>query len=175
MSQISEQRVVASKPKIGARPTAPAVVPEQVSESKGGKGGEEKKSSKTLLLVVLVLVAAAAVYWFFLKPQDVAGVAAEEPAPEPGEVLVVDPISLNLSDGHYLRIGIGMQLTADVHEEPDTARALDIVVALFSQRPVEEVTSAEGREALKAELLRQLEDVYEGEVMDVYFTDYVTQ
>jgi flagellar FliL protein len=174
VSQTTEQRVVANKPKIGARPTAPTAVPEQAEEGKAKKGGKKK----LFIIVLVVLLAGGAAYWFLLKPAapaDGAGAVAEEPAPEPGEVLVVEPISINLADGHYLRIGIGLQLTADVAEEPDTARALDLVVALFSQRPMAEVTTAEGREALKAELLRQLEETYEGEVMDVYFTDYVTQ
>ncbi len=173
MSQVTEQRVVASKPKIGARPTAPSAVPEPVEEGKAKKGGKKK----LLIILVALLVVGGAAYWFLLKPAPPAEGAApvEEPAPEPGAVVVVEPISLNLADGHYLRIGIGLQLTADVAEEPDTARALDLVVALFSQRPVAEVTTAEGRDALKAELLAQLEEAYEGEVMDVYFTDYVTQ
>ncbi len=176
MSQMTEQRVVASKPKIGARPTAPSAVPDPVDEGKGKKGKGGKK--KLLIIALVVLLGGGAAYWFLLKPAPPAeGAAAvvEEPAPEPGAVVVVEPISLNLADGHYLRIGIGLQLTADVAEEPDTARALDLVVALFSQRPVAEVTTTEGRDALKAELLRQLEEAYEGEVMDVYFTDYVTQ
>jgi flagellar FliL protein len=180
VSQISEQRVVAAKPKIGARPTAPVVAPEPAEETKGGKKGAKGGgggAKTTIIAVLAVLVVCAAAYFFLLKPKNEAGAAAvvEEPAPEPGAVLVVEPISLNLADGHYLRIGIGMQLTADVAEEPDTARALDIVVALFSQRPVSEVTSADGRESLKAQLLAELEKAYEGEVMDVYFTDYVTQ
>ncbi len=171
---MTEQRVVASKPKIGARPTAPSAVPEPADDGKAKKKGGKKK---LLVIALVLLVGGAAAYWFLLKPAPPAdgAAAAEEPAPEPGAVLVVEPISLNLADGHYLRIGLGLQLTADVAEEPDTARALDLVVALFSQRPVAEVTTTEGREALKAELLRQLEEAYEGEVMDVYFTDYVTQ
>ena len=170
---MTEQRVVASKPKIGARP-APSAVPDPVDEGKATKGGKKK----LLIIALVVLLAGGAAYWFLLKPAppaDGAAAVAEEPAPEPGAVVVIEPISLNLADGHYLRIGIGLQLTADVAEEPDTARALDLVVALFSQRAVAEVTTTEGRDALKAELLAQLEEAYEGEVMDVYFTDYVTQ
>lgn len=171
---MTEQRVVANKPKIGARPTSPSAVPDAVEEGKGKKGKGGKK--KLLIIALVVLLAGGAAYWFLLKPAPPAdGAVVEEPAPEPGAVVVVEPISLNLADGHYLRIGIGLQLTADVHEEPDTARALDLVVALFSQRPVAEVSTTEGRDALKAELLRQLEEAYEGEVMGVYFTDYVTQ
>lgn len=174
MSQSTEQRVVASKPKIGARPTSPTVAP-QPAEPEGRK---KSGIGKVLLVIAAMALAGGGVYWFTAGPGAGGAETAQtavEPAPEPGEVLAVDPISLNLAGGRYLRIGIALQLTADVHEEPDTARALDAVVALFSQRPIEEVTTTEGREALKGELLHQLEQIYEGEVMDVYFTDYVTQ
>lgn len=169
---MTEQRVIASaKPKIGARPQ-PAAVPEPEKPAKKGK-----KKKLILLLAVVLLVGGGAGYWFFLKPAaPAAGAeAVATPAPEPGKVVVIDPISLNLAEGHYLQVGIGLQLTKAVSEDPDTARALDQVVSLFSGRSVAEVTSAEGREALRAELVKRLAEVYEGEVMDVYFTDYVTQ
>ncbi len=168
---MTEQRVIASaKPKIGARPQ-PAPAPEP--EKPAGKS----KKKLVLLLALVLLVGGGAGYWFFLKPAAPAAGAevAATPTPEPGSVVVIDPISLNLAEGHYLQVGIGLQLTKDVHEDPDTARALDQVVSLFSGRSMAEVTSAEGREALRAELEKRLAEVYEGEVMDVYFTDYVTQ
>ena len=168
MTQLTEQRVVATKPKIGARPVPPAAPPEAPrAEAPAGR----RRSRKGAVLVVLALLAAGAAYWFLLRPADEAEAPA---APQPGEVLVVDPISINLADGHYLRIGIGLQMVEGA-EKPSTARALDLVVSVFSGRPMDEVTSPEGREALKAELRDQLVDAYEGEVMDVYLTDYVTQ
>ncbi len=170
---MTEQRVVASaKPKIGARPqAAPAAEPEKPEKKKGGK------KKLVLILAAVLVVGGGAGYWFFLKPAPPAAgaEAAPTPEPEPGTVLVIEPISLNLAEGHYLQVGLGLQLTKDVSEEPDTARALDQVVSLFSGRTMAEVTSAEGREALRAELVTRLSEVYEGEVMDVYFTDYVTQ
>lgn len=169
----TEQLVVATaKPKIGARPT-PGPTPSEAAKAPTEKKKKKKGKRLILILLVLVLVGGGAGYWFLLKPsgEDVA----VEPTPEPGEVLVIEPITLNLADGHYLRLGLGLQLTTAVAEEPDTARALDQAVSLFSGRAVAEVASSEGREALRAELVTRLAEAYEGEVMDVYFTDYVTQ
>lgn len=170
----TEQLVVATgKPKIGSRPT-PSPTPTEVEKA---PEKVKKKKGKRLVLILLVLVlVGGAGYWFVLKPSG-AGPAAEavEAPPEPGAVVVIEPISLNLADGHYLRLGLGLQLTAEVAEEPDTARALDCAVSLFSGRPVAEVASTEGREALRGELIALLDEAYDGEVMDVYFTDYVTQ
>ncbi|WP_149203349.1 flagellar basal body-associated FliL family protein [Actinotalea subterranea] len=173
---MTEQRVIASKPKIGARPTSGAPEPEPESKGKGEGGGSKKKLMIIVLAVVLVLGGGAA-YWFLMGPGASATEAAPEPEPEPekGEVFVIEAVSINLAGGHYLRLGMGLQLTAEVTEEPDAARALDLAIALFSGRTVEEVSSPEGREALKTELAHQLEEAYEGEVIDVYLTDYVTQ
>lgn len=172
MTTTTEQRVVASKPKIGARPAAPAPVSD-------GKDAESKGGGKKKMLIVLLVLALAGggAYWFLLRPAEGGDAAAVEHAPEPGKVVVVDPISLNLANGHYLRIGLGLQMTAEAggHGDPDTAPALDIAISLFSGRSVEEVSSSEGREALRAEMLELLEEAYHGEVMDLYFTDYVTQ
>lgn len=170
-----EQRVVSSS----KRPVG------GIREGRGKPGAEEqpeeKKKSKLPSKKVLIIAAAAlvvvlgAVYFFFLKPAGPSEPVAE-PAPVPGAVLTVEAVSVNLVDGHYLRLGLGLQLTADVGEEsPDPAKALDLAIALFSGHTVAEVTDPTTREALKVELAHQLSEAYEGEVMDVYLTDYVTQ
>lgn len=174
---MTEQRVISTKPKIGARPTggisaSEKPAPEEAEKPQGGK--------KKLLLIaglVVVLLVAGAAYWFLLGPGAAKGEATEEVEPPPvaGEVLTVEAVSINLQGGHYLRLGLGLQLTEEVEEAPDTARALDLAIALFSGRTVAEVSDAATREALKAELALQLAEAYHGEVMGLYFTDYVSQ
>lgn len=179
MSTPTQTRVVASKPKIGARPpvgAAPAA-PEPA--------GEPRKRSRTLLVVLLVVVllGGGAAWWFLMGPGAQEETAEEPPAAvgtdgrpvgEPGEVLTTEAISINLANGHYLRIGLGLQLSADA-EEVSTAKALDATISLFSGRPVGEVTELESRDALKEQLLHTLWEIYDGDVLDVYFTDFVTQ
>ncbi|GGC01652.1 flagellar basal body-associated FliL family protein [Cellulomonas carbonis] len=173
----TEQRVIASKPKIGAK-SASAAVPSQSAapaEETEAKGGSRKK---LVMIVLAVLLLGGGAGWYFLMgPGAGAEEAAEEHAPEPGEVLTIDSININLADGHYLRIGLALQMTADAagHGEIQAAPALDHAIALYSGRPVTEVASPEGREALKAELLHRLEEPYHEGVMDLYFTEYVTQ
>ena len=122
---------------------------------------------------------AGAAWYLLMGPGKGGSAAAEpvaEPEPVPGAVLTVEPVSVNLADGHYLRIGMGLQLTADAGEEtPDPSVALDLAISLFSGRTVDEVSDPAQRDALKAELAHQLSEAYEGEVMDVYLTNYVTQ
>ena len=130
------------------------------------KGGGGRK--KVILLLVVMLVVGGAAYWFFLKPAE-----AKE-APKPGEVVRLDPIQVNLSAGHYLKIGIALQLTADAHEA-DGAKALDATIDLFSGKSMDQLTRPENRAQLKKTLEKELEHRYHGEVMGVYFTDFVTQ
>ncbi|MCG2802673.1 MAG: flagellar basal body-associated FliL family protein [Cellulomonas sp.] len=175
-----EQRVIA-QPKIGGgkigggSSTPPAEEP-AAGKKKGGKGGSKKK----LLLIVgpiLVIAIAAAVYFLVLAPKSGAGTPAATPAPSPGVVLTIDPISVNLAEGHYLRIGLALQLTDKVgeKEKPTPAKALDAAITLFSGHTVAEVSDPATRESFRAELEKSLEEIYEGEVMGVYFTNFVTQ
>lgn len=165
-----EQRVV-SRQKIGGGASARVVDPTPAAEPEA-----PPRSRRRLVLVVVavvVLVAAGVAAWFLLGRGDAA--PAPEPTVEAGEVLQVEPISINLADGHYLRLGLGLQLTADVHEPVDPSRALDLAIAQYAGRSVDEVSDPATRDALKAELAGRLSEAYEGEVMDVYLTNYVTQ
>ncbi|MBI9114582.1 flagellar basal body-associated FliL family protein [Sanguibacter sp. YZGR15] len=132
-----------------------------------------KKSKKLLFIIGGAVVAAAAGAYFFLFAGS--GEEKAEPEPVPGEVLTVEAMSLNLADGHYLRLGLGLQLIADLHHDVDAAKARDAAIALFSGRTVADVTNPETRDALKAELAETLIHDYHGEVIEVYLTDYVTQ
>lgn len=128
------------------------------------------KSKKRLLLIALVAVVILAAGWFlFLRP------APAHKAPDPGQVVALEPIQVNLSGGAYLRLGLALQMTSDVKEAPDGSKALDSAIALFSGRSMEELVDPGQREAFKKKLTKSLVDRYDGEVMGVYFTDFVTQ
>ncbi len=130
---------------------------------------EAKKSKKKLLIIVVaVLAIGGGGYWFVLKP---GGGAAE---PEPGEVVPLETLQVNLSGGHYLRIGLALQLTTSAHEA-DGSKALDAAIELFSGRDIAEVTRPADRRKLKKELEHSLHELYHEEVMGVYFTEFVTQ
>jgi flagellar protein FliL len=135
---------------------------EAAEETKGGK--------KKLMVIVLVLVLGAAAAWWFLL-RSPAGANDE---PEPGEVVALDPIQVNLAEGHYLSVGIALQ-TVKGAEELDGSKALDAVIELYSGLDQSELVKPKGRQKLKAELRKELEHLYHDEVMDVYLTQFVTQ
>ena len=165
-----EQRVMnAPGTPIGSR--AKEKAPEPAAAGKGDKLPARKSKKLFVIVGVLVAALAAGAYFFVLAPQ---GADKAEPAPEPGAVLTVEAMSINLANGHYLRLGLGLQLTTEALEV-DTAKARDAAIALFSGRTVEEVSDPATRATLKFELASELAELYDGEVMGVYLTDYVTQ
>jgi len=132
-------------------------------EETGGKlGGILKKLG---IGVVALLVVAGGVYWFFLRPA---------PPPAPGEIMRIDAIQINLADGHYLRLGLGLQMTSTAHEA-DGSKALDAAIEMFSNRDLDYLQQNVHRAELKEKLTKRLEEDYHGDVMEVYFTEFVTQ
>jgi flagellar FliL protein len=127
---------------------------------------------KLILILAAVLLAAAGAAYFFLMPGDAA--AAEEPVP--GEVLALEPVAVNLAGGGYLKIGIALQLSEDAAGHgggPDGSHALDLIIATFSQAQPADVTGA--RDALKEALEEKIVEAYHGDVIEIFYTEYVTQ
>lgn len=144
----------------------------------GGKaeeGGKAPRSRKKVLIVALVLLLVGAGAYLKLGK---AGPA--DAAPKPGIVLKLEPITLNLAEGHYLKLTLALQFTADAGggahgEKPDGSRALDLAIAQLSNRRIVELNSAGARTKVKAELMRAIGEAYDHDVMDVYFTEFVMQ
>lgn len=132
-----------------------------------GEKPPKGKKKKLLMIGLVLVVGAAAAWWFLLRPTAPA-------EPVPGEVMTMEPIQINLADGHYLRIGIALQLTADAHEA-DGSKALDATIDLFSGVDPAELVKAGQREEIKRKLEEKLHEDYHGDVMEVYFTEFVTQ
>ena len=143
---------------------APTAEGEETAEKSGGK------KKKLLLVLVLLLVAGGAAYWFVLKPEH-AGPAK----PDPGVVVPLEAIQINLAADHYLKIGLALQASKDAGEEVDGSKALDDTIALFSGQNMQDLARRDYREKLKKELEKRLDKDYEGKVIGVYFTDFVTQ
>jgi flagellar FliL protein len=134
------------------------------------KGGRKK----LILIMLVVLLAAAGAAYFFLFSGS-----AEAEEPVAGDVLVLEPLAVNLAGGGYLKIGVTLQFTeegsAGGHggSGPDGSKATDLIISTFSQAAPADVTGA--REALKEALQEKIIEAYEGDVMEIYYNEYVTQ
>jgi flagellar FliL protein len=134
------------------------------------KGGKKK----LLLILAVVLVAAAGAAYFFLFPSS-----AEAEEPVAGEILPLEPIAVNLAGGGYLKIGVNLEFTEEASAGghggggPDGSKATDLIISTFSQAQPADVTGA--REALKTALEEKIIEAYHGDVMAIYYSEYVTQ
>jgi flagellar protein FliL len=142
--------------------------------TKGEAWDVAKGRSKLKLIIVAVVVLAllGGVYQFVLAPK---GAKAAPPKPTPGAVVKLDSITLNLAGGHFLKLGLSLQATADAGEDVPGAKALDAAIEQLSGKSVTELASKTGRDKAKAALVETVSELYEGKVYDVYFTDFVMQ
>jgi flagellar protein FliL len=129
---------------------------------------------------------------------DAAVAAPHEPAPVEhaeddghGPIQALDPITLNLADGHFLKVGIALQMAAVEEEggghgpskapEVPAAKALDLAISLLGSHTMDELAQPKARELVKSELSELVAEAYhdpEGHgpvVTKVYFTEFVMQ
>jgi flagellar basal body-associated protein FliL len=103
-----------------------------------------------------------------------------DPHTERGGVLEMEPLTVNLADGHYLKIGIALQLdkatlVETAKDEGLGAKALDMAIASLSTKTMDQLSEATVRDELKRDLGVDTCMAYEGEVLTVYFTNFVMQ
>jgi flagellar FliL protein len=136
-----------------------------------------KKSKKMLMIIVaaVVLLGGGGGAFFMLKGNSAAA------APKKGIVTPIDSaITINLADGHYLKVGFSLQQTSDSGSTAvDTSESLNLAIDEYTGMTVAQLSTEAGRDAAKAELLTKIVKAYtvEGtkDVMNIYFTSFVTQ
>ncbi|MCI2240601.1 flagellar basal body-associated FliL family protein [Paenibacillus sp. TRM 82003] len=161
---------------------------------KDGDKAEAAPGGKKKLIIVAALGAVLLAGGtgggvFLLTKGDTAAAAATEEHLEPGDVTTLDAISLNLADGHYLKIGLALQAVASEggghggSTELDGSKALDLTISSFSGLSMADLSNAEQRQHHKELLQEKIIEAYvtetEGvehkEVMGIYFTQFVMQ
>ncbi|MDQ2837573.1 MAG: flagellar basal body-associated FliL family protein [Actinomycetota bacterium] len=149
----------------GAKTGAPGTDP-------GGKGKTKGKKSMKLKLavgVVVLLVAGAGAKFTVLAPSS----SAEAAKPQPGPVIPLDETTLNLTDGHYLRMKVALQTTKGTNTELDTSQAAQLVIDEYSNLTVAQLTGNAARTKVKDELVVKLQKAYPKEIMDAFYTEFV--
>jgi flagellar protein FliL len=158
--------------------------------------GEEapKKSKKNMAIAgvgaIVLFVAGGKVMGGGETKTIIKIVTTTTTIPE-GEVVTLDAITLNLADGHLLKVGIGFQLeyekpvagaegghSAGGSDSGDPtkgyAKALDVAIDELGKHTMEDLTG-EGRNVAKEELVKRLHKEFHGHIEDVYFHQFVMQ
>jgi flagellar FliL protein len=162
------------------------VLPDAEAEEK-----PKKSKKKLLIIVVAVLVLLLGVGGFVAK-----GMLAPPPEPEPdpkalpGVIETLLPVTLNLADGRYLKLTLALQLSEAAslpaagggHEPPaagepivDGAKALDAAIAVLGQRTYAQLLAPSGRASAQKVLSAKVKKLYHGDVLKVYFTEFLMQ
>jgi flagellar protein FliL len=152
------------------------------------EGGKKNKKSRKKLVIVaaavlLVLLAVAG----FVGKKMLAGPAEPEPDPKTvaGEVITLDPMTLNLADGRYLKLTLALQLSEAASPAAggegaaapavDGAKALDAAIGVLGLRTYGELLAPAGRASAQKALSAQVKKRYDGDVLGVYFTEFLMQ
>lgn len=137
------------------------------------KPAKKGKSKLMVMVIAVVFLLGGGIGGYLMLSGGSA--EAEEPKPEEGVVVALDSITVNLADGHFLKIKMALQATADAAEEPDGSKALDLAITEFTDKEMTDLSTAAGRKKAKEDLLHKVQEAYDGEVMDIYFTEFVMQ
>ena len=127
-------------------------------EEKGKEEGKKGGKGKIMMLLPTILLLAAAGWYFFLRSDAPAVVVL--PTPTAGTVKTLDPITVNLAGGHFLKLGMAMQFDASAGEETDGSKALDLAISAFSGRTIDELATTDGRDKAKEELIARVKLAY---------------
>ncbi|MDO5628655.1 MAG: flagellar basal body-associated FliL family protein [Mobilicoccus sp.] len=143
-----------------------------------------KKGGKKLLIAiiigatVIVLAAVGVVAMMLLGGGD----DAAPEGPVAGAVVPLeDDMTLNLSDGRFLKLQLALQLTEEATEaekDPakfDGSKAQDAAVAVFAGYEYDELLAADKKEEARQKLAQLASERYDGQVMDVYYRQFVMQ
>jgi flagellar FliL protein len=112
-------------------------------------------------------------------------------------MVMLNPITMNLADGRYLKVGVALQLAAEPEgkvaaakkdtkaaeagdgdgsaSDPVWARALDATITELGGRGYSELASPDARRAAKDALRDRIASLYPDKVTGIYFTEFVMQ
>lgn len=147
----------------------------------------ETKSNKKLIIIVgaavcVVLIAAAFVVFTMLKPSDGP---VTDPAKEPGAIVTMEnPMTLNLADGKFLKTNFALELseaaTAELGGEAgvkafDVSKARDAAIGVLGKYKLQDLLDPEKKAEAQSALTAEVSKRYDGQVLRVYFTEFVMQ
>jgi flagellar FliL protein len=156
--------------------------PEEGKGKKQKKAKKEKKKGgkKKLILIVVVVLGAGFAAKTFLLGGGEAAKAEPEPA-KPGEIIEIDPLTVNLSDTglHYARVGLGVVLAEGaLPEEVEAHLALlkDATISIVAKYDSAFLATIKGQNTLRKQLSKAAIKLYTEEtVIRVVLTELVVQ
>lgn len=170
---------------------------EEKEKSSGEKPPKKKSKFKLILIILVVLILlgllGAAAYVLFLKPKSGENIAQQtaetSTVPKPvnnsqkiGPLYSFETFIVNLADPggtRYLKISMQAELDSDkLSDEMEMRKPQirDIILTVLSSKTYAEVSTAQGKLALKQEIIRRINlALTTGAAKSIYFTEFVSQ
>ncbi len=156
---------------------------EEKKETSQPKSGSKKLIILIAIVAVLLAGGGAGAYFFFFKGSG--GEQADSSKKEKEHENIVqemDTFLVNLVDPggkRFLKITMKMKLSSPPAQEEFKNRQFemrDLVLMLLTSKEYDEVSKPEDKVTLKKDILASLNKVmHKGQVLDVYFTDFLVQ
>ncbi len=174
------------------------------AEEKDSEKPQKKGGGKGLLLIVIILllivIIGGGIFYFLVlnKPaaapqpapatsMDQNGAAAQPtaraPTAEPGPIQAYPPFLVNLADpggNRYLKITLSLELSKEKNFPAEVTakepKIKDIIISVLSSKTYDEISTTQGKVAMKQEILRRLNTIMSGgRIADIYITEFVVQ
>lgn len=155
-----------------------------------------------IVMLVLLLLGGGAAAFFLLGSSDEQSAAQAAPAAQQhdakadkkksskkstdhltiGPMYPMAPFVVNLlseTGNRFLKVAVDLELSdAKAQPEMDHKKSLvrDIIIRTFSSKTFEEISTLKGKDKLKEEVLDKInENLSDGQIKNIYFTDFVVQ
>lgn len=161
--------------------TETAVDPADVVDAAPPPPAPKRRSNLVPAIIVAVALLGAG---FMVRSAD-KGDSTEAAADEvdelvPGEVVPLEPVTLNLADGRYLRLGVAVELVEGVSgsewsEHGGASRFMDLIIDRVGEHTGDDLATSEGRDDLKQLLRDGGAELFDEEFSEVYVTQLVVQ
>ena len=138
----------------------------------------KKKGKRKKILIAVGLVVVLGVGAKYEMGGSAKSSSSVPPAPKPGPLVPLDAVTVNLSGGHYLRIGITLQFTSKVSATapPDGAAATDQLILYFTGQDSATLTTPTELTTAKKDLEAKIAAAYPDDpLFDILFTSFVVQ
>ena len=174
---------------------------EETSETAPAKEGGNKLLMIVIIVLLLLLLVIGGLVAYFLLSSDNTSDPSQNPADNGkskqveqkklkkdsadltiGPIYPMDPFIVNLmSDGarRFLKCTLNLEMDSpDLQPELDKKVPLlrDLIIRILSSKTVAEISTSKGKEKLKAEIVRNINEKLEsGEIKHVYLVNFVIQ
>ncbi|HET9732150.1 MAG TPA: flagellar basal body-associated FliL family protein [Acidimicrobiales bacterium] len=148
-----------------------------------GPPAKKKKKLVLVVAVVLGLAAAGLVLPKMMRKTPSAKAMTLTAAVANGPIDSIDPVTVNLSDGHLLQVGVAVQLTTAADAKKVTAeqpKILDALITVFSGWTYPNLLGTAGHDQARAQLESRVQALFPPvggvpQVAALYFTSFVMQ